>query len=144
MSASDYTEVNVLNSTLRGVAYPIPTVTYVGLNESDPNESNGTASEVQTTNWPSYARVDAALGGAIASGWSAPAENTPLKQTKNAKILAFVANDGSTTRTATHWSVWDAATGGNMLACGPLGTPVGIAVTQNFVFDINSITVTMG
>jgi hypothetical protein len=143
MSASDYTETNVLNSTLRGVAYPVPTATYVSLHESDPDETNGATSEVQTTNWPAYARVNAELGGAIGTGWSVPAENTPLKQSKNAKILTFPANNGTTTRAITHWAVWNAATGGNMVASGPLGTPVNIAVGINFVFDINSLTVTM-
>lgn len=144
MSASDYTEINVLNSTLRGVAYPTATGTYVGLHTAIPPEPNGITTEVQTTAWPSYGRAHAEQGGAIGTGWSAPAEDTPLKVSKNTKILAFPSNNGAGTISVTHFSVWDAPTGGNMLCFGALGTTVNIGVGINLVLDANSLSVTMG
>lgn len=143
MSASDYTEVNLLNSLLRGVAFPVPAGTWVGVHTAEPPEPNNVVTEVQTSDWPSYARVSAEQGGAIGSGWTVPAENTPVKQSKNAKILAFPSNNGAGTVTLTHFSVWDAPTGGNMLNSGQLGPTLNIASGAPLVFDANSLTITM-
>lgn len=142
MSASDYTETNTLN-IFKGITFPIPAGCYVALHTTLPVEPNNVVTEVSTANWPAYVRVDAALGGAISSGWSAVAENAPVKQIKNAKSLAYPANNGAGSITVSHWSVWDAATSGNMLNSGALATPAVIGVGIIFVFDINALTITM-
>jgi len=62
-AASNYTETNVINSLLRGVAFPVPTTVYIGLHTADPTDAGG--NEVSTANWPNYVRKDAAVGGRV-------------------------------------------------------------------------------
>lgn len=136
-AASDYTEQNVINALLRGIAFPLPSHTYVSLHTGDPTDAGG--SEVDTANWPGYVRKQAEAGGAIGNGWSAPSNGVST----NSNTLSYPANNGAGTITVSHWAVYDAATGGNMLAHAPLQTPRDIGVGDVFVFDAGSLTVTM-
>lgn len=138
MSASDYVEENVLQSTLRGVAFPVPSNVYVALFTADPTDANVTANEVQTSAWPSYARVDCALGGSIDSGWTAPSGGV----SSNAKALEFAANDGSAAVTVTHFGLYDAASGGNLLYHAPLDSAKTVNVGDVIAFAIGALTVT--
>lgn len=138
MSASNYVEDNVINSTLRGAAYPVPSGVYVALFTADPTDADVTANEVQASAWPSYARQDAADGGAISSGWTAPADGV----SSNAKTIEFPANDGAGTVAVTHFALYDAASGGNMLFHAPLESAKNIEVGDVMAFAIGSIVVT--
>lgn len=141
-AASDYTEDNILKAITGQATFPAPGFTYVALHVSTPSEANGLLSEVSTANWPAYARVKAEGAGAIGSGWSAPATNGALKESKNTKVLAYAGNNGAATVTLTHWSVWDAISGGNMVAAKNLAVPVDVSVGDLYVFDINALTLT--
>lgn len=136
-AASNYTEENVINAVLRGVTFPIPAGVYVSLHTADPGESGG--SEVSTGAWPAYVRKDAAVGGAIASGWAAPTDGV----TTNEKQITYPGMNGGSNVTVTHWAIYDAATGGNMLAHAALQTSRTLQPGDVFVFDIGSLTVTM-
>jgi hypothetical protein len=136
-AASDYTENNVINSLLRGVTFPLPSGIYVGLHTADPTDAGG--NEVSTTNWPAYVRKDAAVGGAIASGWASPSDGV----TTNLKQITFPGMNGTSNVTVTHWAIYDAATGGNMLAHAALQTSRILQTGDIFIFDIGSLTVTM-
>jgi hypothetical protein len=107
------------------------------LHTADPGESGG--SEVSTGAWPAYVRKDAAVGGAIASGWAAPTDGV----TTNEKQITYPGMNGASNVTVTHWAVYDAATGGNMLAHAALQTSRTLQPGDVFVFDIGSLTVTM-
>ena len=136
-AASNYTEANVINSLLRGVAFPVPSTVYIGLHTSDPTDAGG--NEVSTTNWPAYVRRDAAVGGVVSSGWAAPTDGV----TTNAKQITYPGMNGASNVTVTHWALYDAATGGNMLAHAVLQTARTLQPGDVFVFDIGSLTVTM-
>lgn len=136
-AASNYTENNVINAALRGVAYPLPSNTYVSLHTANPGETGG--GEVTTAAWPAYSRVEAEQGGAIGTGWSAPAGGDG--QAKNNHQLTFPSKDGTGTITVTHWAIYDAPTGGNLIAYAPLGTARTLNTGDIFVFDQNAITV---
>lgn len=141
-AASDFTELNILKAITGQAAFPAPGFTYVALHTSSPGEASG-ANEVSTGDWPSYARKKAEGAGAIGSGWSSPVDNVSQgKETKNINILAYSANNGVATVTVTHWSIWDAVTGGNMILAKDLTVPVAINVADIFVFDANSLTLT--
>lgn len=140
-AASDYTETNILNASLRGVPYPLPTATYVSLQTSTTNEATG-ATEVSTADWPSYTRKHAENGGAIGTGWSAPATNGATKECKNVFALPFPTKNGATDVTVVGWAVWDAPTGGNLILAKDLVLPVVVAFGELVVFDGNSLTVT--
>lgn len=134
--ASDYTENNVINALLRGVTFPLPSKTYISLHTANPGETGG--NEVSTAAWPAYARQDAAVGGVISSGWGAPSNGV----TTNAKQILFPSNNGAGAVTVTHWAIYDAVTGGNLLAYAPLTTSRTLNPGDVFVFDIGSLTVT--
>lgn len=138
-AASDYTEANVINALLRGVAFPLPTHTYVGLHTADPTDAGG--NEVTVGAWPAYVRRQAEAGGAIGSGWSAPGATNG--QSKNANQLTYPGMDGAAPVTVTHWAVYDALSGGNMLFYAALQTSRTLQIGDVFVFDSNSLTVTM-
>ena len=136
-AASNYTENNVIDALLRGVAFPLPAKTYVSLHTANPGEAGG--NEVTTGAFPAYVRREAEVGGAIGSGWSAPSDGV----SQNAKQLTYPGFDGASPVTVTHWAVYDASTGGNMLFYAPLQTSRQLQSGDVFVFDINALTVTM-
>lgn len=136
-AASNYTEENVINALLRGVTFPVPSKTYVGLHTANPGEAGG--NEVTTAAFPAYVRREAEQGGAIGSGWSAPVDGL----SKNANQLTYPGFNGAAPVTVTHWAVYDAATGGNMLFYAPLQTARTLQTGDVFVFDTNALTVTM-
>lgn len=134
-SASDYLENKIIEATFRGAAYPAITGTFIALHTADPTDAG--ANEVNTTQWPAYLRQDAAKGGAVSNGWIAASNGL----TKNAQQLIFPVFNGTADLTVTHFSVWDAAIGGNMLVHAPLTT---IRTVQNgdvFVVDTQKLTV---
>jgi len=141
-AASDYLEAATLNVWYRGVAPTFPTGTYVALHTAAPDEATG-SNEVTTGQWPTYARVHAEQGGAIGTGWTAPATDTTGKSIKNTKLLPWPNMNGASPITITHVSVWDAASGGNMLDATPLDTPITLQVLDIHVFGINALTVKM-
>lgn len=138
MSASNYTEDNVINTTLRGAAMPVPSNIYVALFTADPTDSNVTTNEVQTSGWPSYERMDAANGGTIDSGWTAPADGV----SSNAKTIEYAANNGTAAINVTHAGLYDAITGGNLLYHTALENPKNIEVGDVLAFAIGAIVAT--
>lgn len=136
-AASNYTEENVINALLRGVTFPLPSTVYVSLHTSNPGETG--ANEVLTSNWPAYVRKDAAVGGAINTGWAAPTDGV----TTNSKQIVYPGMNGASNLTVSHWALFDAATGGNPLAYGALQTARTLQPGDVFVFDIGALTVTM-
>ena len=114
-SKSNYLEDAVLNSVLRGVAFPsVSGSVYVALFTAAPSDSGG-GTEVTGG---SYARV--AVSRATGS-WAAPADNSGAQRTSNVGAITFpspTANWG----TVTHFGIFDASSGGNLLYWGALGT----------------------
>ena len=105
MSAmSDYLENKLLDHILSTTAFSAPSAVSLGLSIASMGENAG-GTELSGNG---YARVgpvafDAASGGT----------------TDNTAVLDFPANSGSTNWGAVaYWSLWDAATGGNMLLHG--------------------------
>ena len=134
-AASNYLENAVIESTLRGAAFPTITKIYVALHTNNPTDAGG--NEVTSALWPSYARQDAAKGGSIASGWTAAADGV----SKNALQLIFPVFDGSADLTVTHFSLHTALTGGNMLVYAPLQAPRTVQNGDVFVVDTQKLTV---
>lgn len=135
-AASNYLETQLVNLIFRGTAFTPPAKTYIALHTSNPGET-GTSGEVATATWPSYARQDAAKGGAQSSAWIAPSDGV----SKNALQLLYAMYDGAAPLTVTHFSVWDAATGGNMLVYAPLASARTINNGDVFVVDAQKLTV---
>lgn len=136
---SNYTETNIIETTLRGAAFPVPAAIYLALATADITDANTTANEVQTSAWPAYARQDAASGAAISTGWAAAADGVST----NAKVLTYAANNGAGSVTVTHIGIYDALTGGNLLYHAPLVSSKTLLVGDVLSFGIAALTVTV-
>lgn len=133
-AASNYLENELINLICRGIAFAPPAKTYVALHTSNPGDTG--ANEVSTSVYPAYIRKDAANGGAQADAWTAPSDGV----VKNALQLIYPMYDGSGPMTVTHFSVWDAETGGNMLFHAPLSSSRTINNGDVFVADAQKLT----
>lgn len=134
-SASNYTEQNIINAIFLGIAFPVPANTWISLHTADPGEEG--ANEVTTTMWPSYRRMCAELTGPMGTGWLEPVDGI----TKNTNQIIFPTHNGTAPTNVTHFSVYDAETGGNMLVHAPLTATRNVAPNDVFLFDINAINV---
>lgn len=137
-AASDYLENKIYDNILRGVNYAPPSVIYVALHTANPGDTG--ANEVTLGAFPAYARQDAAKGsGNVADGWTAPTGGSG----KNALQLIFPVFNGAAPITVTHYSLWDAATGGNVLIAGQLASSRTLNSGDVFVVDVQKLTVTV-
>jgi hypothetical protein len=111
---SDFLETSVLNTVLRGVAFPTLTNCHISLHTADPTDA-GTGTEVSGG---SYARVQVTR---TTGSWAAPADSAGAQSTSNSAAITF-ASPSANWGTVTYFAIWDAATGGNMLYSGALTT----------------------
>ena len=129
---SDYLESSLVNATLRGGSYTGGAV-YVALFKTDPTDA---ASGNELTD-PSYQR-QRAHASVVSDGFSAPANGL----TSNARTLTFPAIS-ATQVTITHWGIFDAQTGGNLLYHAPLQVPKTLDPSDVLSFPVGSLTVTL-
>lgn len=104
MSFSNYLETEILDHVFGGAAYTAPATLYLALHTANPDE-DGSGAEVSTSG-TAYARQTVAF---TTSG------NT-TSNTSAVEYATATANFG----TVTHVGVWDAETGGNLLAYAAL------------------------
>lgn len=136
---SDYLETGIIQATLRGIALPTPSAIFIALFTADPTDANITANELSSAAMPAYTRMNAAGGGAIASGWTAPANGV----TSNANVITFPANNGAAAVTITHIGIYDALAVGNLLYHAPLVSPKTLQPGDVISFAVGSITITI-
>jgi hypothetical protein len=105
MPMSNYLKGKVIDHVFRNTALTPPTTVYVALHTSDPTAAGTPATEVSAA-W--YARQAVTFAAQSTAG-----------QTSNSNTVTFPAVTGSGL-TVTHFSIWDAATLGNMLEYSPL------------------------
>jgi hypothetical protein len=128
-SFSDYTENLLLNWLLTTNSATRPTAWFVGLFTAAPSDTGG-GTEVTGNG---YARV--ATGTMSISGTATTASN--------AAAIEFAAASGGNWGTITHAAIFDASTGGNMLAWAPLTTSRTINSGDVFRIPASSLTVTL-
>jgi hypothetical protein len=128
MSAiSNYLENALINATLRNTTYTSPATVYAGLFTSDPTDA-GTGTEVSGG---SYARK--------AITFAAPSNGVT---TNSAAACEFDQATGSW-GTITHFGIFDALSGGNLLYHGALTLSKTIASGDVFKFPTSSVSVTL-
>ena len=129
MSFSDYLENELLDHVFGKGAYTPPTI-YLALSTANPLDTGAGMAE---PSGGSYARkVTAAASWTTASGGAM----------SNALALAFPTATASW-GTVTHFAAFDAASGGNMLFHGALGTPKAIGIGDTASFAIGDIDGTL-
>lgn len=129
-AASDYLE-QALCEHFRGTQLPLPSNFFIALHTADPTDAATAGTEVDVADWPAYARQS--VGTPLSSAWTASAnEAGGGKQITNAATINFPANNGASSVVVTHFSVWDAASGGNMWSHAPLTAAKTIDPTDIF------------
>lgn len=122
---SNYAQVAALNHALRNTATSSPGTVYMGLNSADPGETG--ANELSGSG---YARQAMSFAAAVSKIAATDAGVT------------FSASGGDLT--ASFWTIWDAASGGNCIAAGSLAATTTITDGESRTFAAGTLTVTAG
>ncbi|MCV9910185.1 hypothetical protein OIV19_21555 [Brucella sp. HL-2] len=133
MPATTYTGNKLIDLLVRGKAFEPPARVFIALHTADGGLTG--ANEMTAAKWPSYTRLDFALGEAVDTGFAVAA----AKKSKNLKQLLFPTMDGAASVKITHWSIWDAATGGNCLWTGTLTYDKTLNPTDEVVVHPNEL-----
>jgi hypothetical protein len=128
-SFADYLEVELLDHLFGKGSYTPPTI-YVGLSTADPTDDATGLAEPSGNN---YARVQTA-----AADWNAASGGA----TANANAITFNQASGSW-GTITHFALFDAASGGNMLAHGALTASKSVGAGDTPSFAAGDLDVTL-
>lgn len=131
--ASNHLEELALNWVFTTGTATRPTAWYVGLYTSNPADDNsGTELTIGTNG---YTRESATFGAAQADG-------TKHSVTNSADIT-FGPASGGNWGTISHVAVFDASTGGNMLAYATLDTPKVVSDGDTFVIQASNLTISL-
>lgn len=128
-SFGDYAENKMLDHITGKTSFTKPT-SYVGLSTADPLDD---ASGLAEPSGSGYARVTTA-----GADWAVASAGA----TSNATILAFPEASGSW-GTITHFALFDALSGGNMLAHADLTTPRAVTAATILRFAIGDLDITL-
>lgn len=125
-SASNYLELKLLDHVLKTASYTVPTNIYIALSTADPTDAGSGIAEPSGN---AYART-------VMNSWATAAS----RSTSNAGGVTFPTATGSW-GTITHYAVFDAITGGNMLGHGALTVSNSVVNGNIVTFAIGAIVV---
>ena len=131
-SLSDYAEKKVLDHLVGKTALTMPTA-YIALSTADPLDAGSGIAEPVANGYTRKATV--------AADWNAAAGASP-GTTTNANALSFPQASGSW-GTITHFAIFDALSGGNMLFQGQLTVSKAVASGDTLSFAAGQISLTM-
>jgi hypothetical protein len=126
---SDYWENKILDHIFGKCSYAPPTI-HVALSTAEPADD---ATGLAEPSGNAYARAQTA-----ASDWSTASGGT----LHNANDITFPTATGSW-GTITHFALFDAATGGNMLAHGALDQPKAIGISDTAKFGAGDLDISL-
>jgi hypothetical protein len=127
---SDILENGLLNYFFKGTAFT--KTVYVGISTSTPND-DGTGVTEHAIGDDSYARVQTST-----ATW----EVSSAGVTANAVAITFPEASGAGWGTVTHFVLYDAATAGNFLGSGSIGSQA-VAAGETLQFDAGDLTITL-
>lgn len=130
---TNYLENKILDHVLRGnvpgTVFPQPASIWIGLFTSDPGDEGDTSGEV-STDGTGYARRQVTFNAA---------SNGSTSNSNNVVFPKSTAPWG----VLTHFALFDAEVGGNMLFYGPLSEPIAVdAANRRVEFEVGAITIT--
>lgn len=117
---SDYAELKILDHVFGTTTFTAPTVRAIQLHKGPPGEAGTLNLSAETTR--QTVTFGAASGGAISSS-------------TEASWSSYNTGGAGTNEALSHWSLWDATSGGNCLATGPLGTRPPFSASVNATND---------
>jgi hypothetical protein len=127
-SFSNYAELKILEHITGKTSFTKPTV-YVGLSTANPDED---ASGLAEPSGNGYARVDSTgVWGTAADG-----------EITNDSVITFPEASGSW-GTISHFALFDAESGGNMLAYGALSESKAVGSGDTARFSASALTITL-
>jgi hypothetical protein len=136
MSKTNYLEGEYIKHEFRAGSFTKPTGLYIALFTAAPGEAGG-GTEVSGG---AYARVNLPPSD---TNWAAPSAGNGI--TSNLVAVTFPAPVGANWGTVTHFAIFDALTGGNMLRQNALTASKLISDgDQAPVFPIGSLVITEG
>jgi hypothetical protein len=107
-SLTQFLDVEILNRVFNGTAYTPPSTVYIGLSSTQPTQVGGSSPAGWTeTVYTNYARQAISFGAAASRSIAQSA-------------LVTFPTCGATGDTVDYWGLFDASTGGNLLAFGQL------------------------
>lgn len=127
MSFSDYLENKILDHVFKGAVFTQPTNLYVALFTAGPSDSGG-GTEV---NGGGYIRVNHDTWDVASSG-----------ATQNTVAITFPKATASW-GTVTHVGIYDAVTGGNLIAWAALTISKAVGVDDTAEFSAGAIDITL-
>lgn len=131
MSAfSDYMEGKVLDAIFEGTSFPTISSLYVAAFETDPGD-DGAGTECS---WSGYSRVEVAPG----TGWTRT-DNTAT----NAAAITFPAQGSPSSVTVSWIGIYDASSGGNLIARLQLDVAKVLAQTDVLEFSAGQVSLTL-
>lgn len=130
MSKSNYLENKILDHVYGGGDYVRPATVYVALFTAAPSDAGG-GTEVAGGSYARAAVTNDAVNFPPAGGG----------QKSNGTVITF-AQATSGWGTVTHWAIFDALAGGNMLNWGALNTPKTIANGDQPQINVGGIVIT--
>lgn len=130
MSKSNYLENALLALELGHSLWPVPPVHHIALFTSAPNDAGGGVE----VSGPGYQRKAMNNDGTL---WSAPASG----ESSNAVAVQFAEPAGDW-GTVTHFAIYDANSGGNLLRWGPITTPRTIGAGFIPFFPVGAMRIT--
>lgn len=140
MSAlSDYLELELLDHLLGGGDYSAPATLHLGLFTAAPTDAGGGTAATGG----SYARLAITNNS---TNFPPAAIDGSVTKKANGTVLSMFTASGSVSAAAnmTHWGLYDASSGGNLLVWGAIDTPAPIGSGDTPTFDIGALVITMG
>jgi len=122
---SNYLEGKIIEHVLRNVAYTSPSTVYLSLHTANPDE-DASGTELSGNGYSRQAIAFGAHSGGACS---------------NSAIESFTASGGSF-GAITHFGIWDAASGNNLLYYGAVSPQKTIADGDTLQFAAGSIVIT--
>jgi len=129
MAMSDFLEAEILDHILNGLTYTAPASVYVALFTAAPSDSGG-GTEVSGG---SYARVQ------VTAGFSTDDTDTRFSNDANVTFPQASASWG----TVTHFGLFDASSGGNLLFHGALTASQAVGDNDQVQFPADGLGVTI-
>jgi hypothetical protein len=129
MGLSNYEKAKILDLLVGKTAHTL-TAVYVGLSTADPTDD---ASGLAEPSGNGYARV-----ATTGTTW----EDAVPPATQNAATITFPEASGSW-GTISHFALFNALSGGTMIASGALDTPTAITTGQIFRFAAGALDITI-
>lgn len=144
-SKSNLAETNFLKLVYQNIAWanignagglPVSTSTgnyYIALFTASPTETDaGTEAD-----YTSYVRKSVARGS---GEWTIDQDGSSNARCRNASIITFVSSTGGS-NTISHFGIYTASTGGDLIHYGSIGTPLLISSGDTPKFEINSLVI---